>query len=102
MRIPRTAICLLCSMPYLNAHVSLKHNNLQLSKIKGEISATDAANMFRNLAKSDLADDTPIASVARKLANRVLKARECPRPEIALSLQGLPLYRSSMKVDHSC
>ena len=54
--------------------------------------------MLRNLATSDLVDETPVASLARKLALRVLKARECPRPEIALMCQGLPLYRSSLQV----
>jgi hypothetical protein len=74
-------------------------NYLVAYACKGEISAKDAAGMFRKLATSELPDDTPVESLARKLALRVLKARECPRPEIALSLQGLPFYRSSCQVN---
>ena len=73
-------------------------NYLVAYACKGEISSKEAASMFRNLAASELGDDTPVGSLARKLALRVLKARECPRPEIALMCQGLPLYRSSLQV----
>jgi hypothetical protein len=73
-------------------------NYLVAYACKGEISARDAAAMFRNIATSELPDDTPVASLARKLALKVLKARECPRPEIAHTLQRLPLYRSSLQV----
>ena len=91
------------SRPYLDKidYCERLINYLVAYACKGEISATDAASMFRNLANSDLADDTPVASLARKLSLRVLKARECPRPEIALSLQGLQMYRSSIQVRFS-
>jgi hypothetical protein len=73
-------------------------NYLVAYACKGEMSATEASSMFRSLAASDLPDDTPVMSLARKLAFRVLKARECPRTEIAHMLQGLPLYRASQQV----
>ena len=65
---------------------------------KGEISAKEAASMFRNIATSELPGETPALSLARIFALLVLKHRECPRPEIALALQGLQFFSSSYQV----
>lgn len=86
--------------PYLNKIDFIERliNYVVAYATKGEISAKDAADMFRGIAQGDLDDTTPLASLAHKLSLRVLKSRECPRPEIALGLQGLNFYCSSRQV----
>jgi hypothetical protein len=54
--------------------------------------------MFRNIATSELPGETPALSLTRIFALLVLKKRECPRPEIALALQGLQFFCSSHQV----
>ena len=86
--------------PYLNKIDFIERliNYVVAYATKGELSAKDAAEMFRGIALGNLDDSTPLASLAHKLSLRVLKSRECPRPEITLALQGLNFYCSSRQV----
>jgi len=88
--------------PYLNKIDFIERliNYVVAYATKGEISAKDAAEMFRGIAQGDLDDSTPLASLAHKLSLRVLKSRECPRPEITLAMQGLNFFCSSRQVKY--
>jgi hypothetical protein len=64
---------------------------------KGEVSSTEAAEMFKQIIKSGLDESTPLASLLRKLNNKIVTAKEMPRAEAVFALSGLPLYSSSMQ-----
>ena len=66
---------------------------------KGEISSTDASDMFRQIIQSDrIEDETPFSKLAQKLAMKVLKSKELPRPECTFALEGFEFYHSSKTV----
>ena len=65
---------------------------------KGEVSSTEAVEMFRQITENSLDGSTPTATLAQKLNMRLIKSKEVPKPEAVFELQRLALYSSSRNV----
>jgi len=65
---------------------------------KGEVSSTDAVQMFAQIAQSALCVTTSVATLAQRLNMKLMKSREIPKSEAVFLLQRLNLYMSSKKV----
>jgi len=64
---------------------------------KGEVSSTEATEMFKQIIKSDLDESTPFNTLVIKLNNKLVTSKEMPRAEAVFALSGLKLYSSSQQ-----
>ena len=68
---------------------------------KGEVSSTEAAEMFAQIIRSDKLDGTtPLASLLHKLNSKLVASKDMPRAEVVFALAGLPCYRGSKRTAH--
>ena len=62
---------------------------------KGEVSSTEALDMFRQIANSSLDGSTPLSTLAQKLNMKLIRSKEMPKAEAVFDLQRLPSFSSS-------
>jgi len=62
---------------------------------KGEVSSTEALDMFKQICTSSLDGSTPIASLAQRLNMKLIRSKELPKSEAVFDLSRLPYFSSS-------